>query len=441
MLDWERLTALGESEAETFANRIPRSQALWERAQRSQPCGVPMAWMAGLYRTPPIFVTGGEGAWFEDVDGHRFLDMNQADLFATLGFAPPPVVEAVQERVAAGSAFLLPTDDGILASEDLARRCGLPFWQFAGSASAANVEALRLARLATGREYILTFAGKYHGHIDESLASEQRYKGLPSNADRRIRQIPFNDLDALKKALTPADVAAVVAEPLMTNCNLVFPAPDFWVEARRLCREAGCLLIIDEAHTHSFAYGGMTRAWSLDPDILVLGKGLGSGIAFAAYGMTAELGRLMGESLDVDVGAGGLAVGGTTYANPIALAAARATLQHCLREEDYERTERLGRRLAAGLQGLFDRRGLPWRAPCIGGRSGWVLFPELPRTAAESAKSLDPRFVDTRRQFMANRSVWEAVASAGPACSFAHGEAEVDRYLEVAEAFLKAAVD
>ncbi|GAB5471405.1 MAG: aspartate aminotransferase family protein [Rhodospirillales bacterium] len=439
--DWTRLEALLESETERLAARLPRSQTLGERARRSQPNGVPMAWMAGLHRHPPIFAVAGQGAWFEDADGHRYLDMNQADLAATLGFAPPPVVEAVTERLAKGSAFLLPTDDGIQACEELARRSGLPYWQFAGSASAANAEALRLARLATGRERVLLFAGKYHGHLDESLGSEGGYLGLPKQAGKDVRQIAFNDLDALRQALAAQDVAALIAEPLLTNCNLVFPNPDFWETARTLCREAGTLLIIDEAHSHSFAFGGLTRAWALTPDILVVGKGLGSGIAFGAYGMTATLGRLMEEKLDVDIGPNGLATGGTTYANPLALTAARAALQHCLRESDYDRVERLGQRLAGGLQGLFDRRGLAWRAPQIGGRSGWVLFPDLPRNAAEAAKSLDPRFVDTRRHFMANRDVWEAVASAGPACSFAHDEADVDRYLEVAEAFLRAALD
>ncbi len=441
MLDWERLTTLRDGEAERLTARTPRSQALWERAQRSQPAGVPMAWMAGLYRHPPLFATSGKGAWFEDVDGHRYLDMNQADLAASLGFAPDPIVEAVQERAALGSAFLLPTDDGIQTTEELARRCGLPYWQFAGSASAANTEVLRLARLATGREKVLLFEGKYHGHIDESLGSDGVFLGLPKDAAKCVRQIAFNDLEALKTALAPGDVAALIAEPLLTNCGLVFPDDGFWTEARALCRSAGTLLIIDEAHTHSFAYGGMTRAWSLEPDIVTLGKGFGSSIAFAVYGMSKELGALMTEKLDVDVGPDGLATGGTTFANPIALAAARAALQHCLREEDYARVERLGRRLADGLQGLFDRRGLSWRAPQIGCRSGWVLFAELPRNAEEAGKSLDPRFVDARRHFMANRAVWEAVASAGPACSFAHDDPEVDRYLEVAEAFLRVAVD
>ncbi len=441
MLDRDRLEALGARESERLAARLPRTQALLARARRSQPNGVPMAWMAGLHRHPPPFVVRGEGAWFEDVDGHRYLDMNQADLAATLGFAPQPVVEAVRAQLENGSIFLLPTDDGIWATEELARRSGLPFWQFTGSASAANAEALRIARLATGRERVVMFEGKYHGHIDESLGSDGGYLGLPQDAGRKILQVPFNDLEALNAALAPKDAAALIAEPLLTNCNLVFPDDGFWEEAAKLCRAAGTLLIIDEAHSHSFAFGGMTRAWSLAADITTLGKGIGSGIAFGAYGMTAPLAALSEKNLDVDVAATGLATGGTTYANPLALTAARAALQHCLKETDYARVESLGKRLAEGLQGLFDRRGLAWRAPQIGGRSGWILTARLPRTAREAAASLDRRFVDTRRHFMANNDVWEAVATAGPACSFAHTEANVDRYLEVSDAFLKAALD
>ncbi len=441
MLDWDRLEALGAGEAERLAARLPRSQTLRERARRSQPSGVPMAWMVGLYRHPPPFVLRGEGAWFEDVDGHRYLDMNQADLASTLGFAPTPVIEAVTAQLAHGSAFLLPTDDGIWATEEMARRSGLPFWQFTGSASAANAEALRLARLATGRERVVMFEGKYHGHIDESLGSDGGYLGLPQNAGQQILQVPFNDLEALNAALAPRDAAALIAEPLLTNCNLVFPDAGFWAEAAKLCREAGTLLVLDEAHSHSFAFGGMTRAWQLAADIMVVGKGIGSGIAFGAYGMTAPLAELMEAKLDVDVAANGLAIGGTTYANPLALTAARAALQHCLKESDYARVDLLGKRLAVGLQSLFDRRGLAWRAPHIGGRSGWILAPQLPRNAREAATSLDRRFVDTRRHFMANHDVWEAVASAGPSCSFAHTETDVDRYLEVSDAFLKAALD
>ncbi len=442
-IDDRRLEEIGRREARCFAERTRRSAELLERARRSMPNGVPMAWMAGLCDHAPIFVTHGEGAWFEDVDGNRYLDFNQADLAATLGFAPPAVTGAVRRRAAEGASFLLPTEDGVIAAELLAERTGLPFWQFTGSASASNTEVLRIARVATGREKVLAFEGKYHGHIDETLVdgrgADARHEalGLPRSVLATIRVVPFNDLAALEVALAARDIACLVAEPMLTNVGIVFPDEGFWAEARRLARQAGALLVIDEAHTHSFAYGGLTRAWGLEPDLLVVGKGLGSGIAFGAYGMTAELSDLCVRHLDGSVAeADGLALGGTTYGNALALAAARASLEQCLTKEAYRRTAELGQKLGDGLEAVFRRRSFDWRAPVIGGRSAWVLFPELPRTAEESYRSLDRRFVETRRLFMLNRGIWEAIRTAGPALSFAHRQADVARYLEVADAFV-----
>ena len=146
----------------------------------------------------------------------------------------------------------------------------------------------------------------------------------------------------------------------------------------------------------------------------------------------------MEENLEGRPGVLGLATGGTTYANALALAAARAALEQCLTPEAYERTGALGSHLGQGLEAVFEGRSLPWRAPHIGGRAGWVLFSELPRNARESERSMDPLFVNTRRVFMANRGIWEAIDSAGPACSFAHTEADVNRYLAVADEFVQA---
>ena len=407
------------------------------------PGGVPMSWMTGLYEHATIFPVSGDGACFEDVDGHHYLDMNQVDVAGFLGFAPPPVTEALSARAALGSSFLLPSEDSIVVAEDLARRVGLPFWQFTGAVSNANAEAIRLARVSTGRERVLMFEGKYHGDIDDVLGrSDGAAPGRAANAPRGEVTIPFNDLAALEATLAGGNIACVLSEPMLTNFNIIFPDDDFWSHARAIIHEAGALLIIDEAHTHSFAYGGLTNAWQLSPDVVTLGKGLGSGVPFAAYGMTAKLARVLERHAKppspLESGGASLVTGGTTYANALVLAAARAALEKCLTPEAYVRNEALGRRLAAGLEAIFAKRKLDWRAPQIGGRCGWVLGQELPRNTGDSAMTMDIFFSNSRRVFMANRGIWEALDTAGPACSFAHDEADVDRYLEVAEAFVEA---
>jgi glutamate-1-semialdehyde 2,1-aminomutase len=439
-----RIAALTATEDRLFKESRPKSQAMLARARVVMPAGVPMPWMAGLQRHDPVFVATGQGASFTDIDGHRYVDFNLVDLAGSLGFAPPAVVEAVQRRLAQGSSFLLPTEDGLIAAELLAARTPMPFWQFTGSATIANTEAIRIARLMTGRERVLMFDGKYHGHLDDALVSSDadgehaELLGLPKGIEQKARTVPFNDLAALERALALDDTACLIAEPMLTNCNIVFPAPGFWPEAERLAKAAGVLLVIDEAHTHSFAYGGLTRLWGLHPDMLILGKGFGSGVAFAAYGVRAEIARLMERNLFSDPGGQGLALGGTTYASALALTAARAALESCMREVDYARVDALGQRLATGLEAIFRRQDLPWCAPVIGGRAGWVLASELPRDAAQSRLAMDREFADARKLFMANRGLWDAVASAGPGCSFQHGEADVDLYLEVAGEFLAA---
>jgi len=440
----DKLEALAAAERNLFQRRTAKSQALLARAKEAMPSGVPMPWMAGLYPHDPVFVAGGRGSTFEDIDGNRYVDFNLVDLAGSLGFAPAPVVEAVKRRMDLGSSFLLPTEDGLVAAELLKQRTGLPFWQFTGSATVANTEALRLARFVTGRERLLMFEGKYHGHGDDMLVSSEtgaaqaELLGLPKGIEGKALTVPFNDLAALERALAEGDAACLMAEPMLTNCNIVFPDEGFWAEARKLLDRAGVLLVIDEAHTHSFAYGGLTRLWGLKPDVLVLGKGLGTGVPFAAYGVSAPLAQAMEKHLYVDPQWTGLALGGTTYGSALVLAAARAALESCLGEEDYTRVTALGRRLAFGLQALFDRRGLAWRAPVIGGRSGWVLGPGLPRNAAESRAAMHHGFAAARKLFFANRGVWDAIASAGPGCSFQHGESDVDLYLEVSDAFLAA---
>jgi glutamate-1-semialdehyde 2,1-aminomutase len=196
------------------------------------------------------------------------------------------------------------------------------------------------------------------------------------------------------------------------------------------------LLILDETHTQTVAYGGLTRAWGLEPDVVTLGKSLGGGVPIGAYGMTGDLREWMERHLDAYGRRVGLATGGTTYANPLSLAAAVAVLRAIQTPAAFERTAALGTQLADGIEAAAARYGLPWRAHRLGGRSGYCLEPELPRDAAEAERSIDFELVDTRRLHMANRGVWEAIASAGPAVSFAHDADDVDEYLEALDGFL-----
>lgn len=442
MIDRRRLAGLRVSEDQEFARRTERSRSLRTRAGMHLPGAVPMSWMFGLYRTPPIYVDGGEGAHFTDVDGNEYLDFNLCDLSMTIGYGNEAVTAALGKQARRGAHYLLPTEDAIVVSEILAERMGLPFWQFTLSASGSNTEVIRIARFMTGRPRIVIFGGHYHGHIEETLVREEDGGSVPETAGLSPGSathtviVPFNDLRALERTLSAGDVALVLTEPVMTNCNLIMPDPDFHRGVRDLTRRHGVLLCIDEAHTFQFALGGLSNAWRLAPDFIVLGKGLGSGVAFGLYGMSNDVADCFAKHLDVDIGPRGIATGGTTYASALALAVARAVLEKVMTADAYKRVQALGTLLANGLDAEFIQRGLPWKAFRCGPRSGYCLAPVLPKNGSDGACSLDNELIDARRVFMANRGIWDAVAAAGPQASIAHTERDIGTYLAAAGEFL-----
>src|SRR5690349_904934 len=157
----ERVRALRDREVQHFTELRPKSTALLKRAKANMPNGVPTSWMVTLYDHPSIVVQRGAGGSLTDIDGNTYLDFNLADTSMFTGYGVEPIVRAVSERTASGTQFLLPTEDAGQVSRELARRFGLPYWQFTLSSTQANTEAIRVARAFTGRSAVLMFDGKY----------------------------------------------------------------------------------------------------------------------------------------------------------------------------------------------------------------------------------------------------------------------------------------
>jgi glutamate-1-semialdehyde 2,1-aminomutase len=433
-----RLSEICAREEDSFHARIPRSRAWVAEARSVMPLGVPSPWMASFQHHAPLVAASGTGTTFTDLDGNTYHDFNLCDLAMAAGFASPPIVEAISRQATLGNHFLLPTESSLAVSRLLGERFGLPCWQYTLSASGAVADALRLARAKTGRDLVLTFSGKYHGHLDEMLWSygEPDGFGLASTSAASTRAIPFNDLGALADALAASPVAAVISEPAMTNCGLVLPDPTFHAELRRLAHDAGALVISDVTHTQFAVLGGGLDEFAVSPDIVVGGKGIGGGVPVGVVGMTSDLAGFMESHLDTYGGQHGLVAGGTLYGNALSLAAAQAGLQQVFTAEAHTRVDRLGSRLQEGLQGLCDDRALPFSIDRWGGRTQWRLTAEAPTTGEDGFVSADPEFVDPRKAYGANRGVWDAIASSGPGISFAASESDVDLYLEVSAGFL-----
>ena len=440
--DRDRVARIDQREIARFRERTIASNALRERALAVMPAGVPNSWMAGYYSHPQLFADHGQGASFFDPDGNRYVDMNVSDLSMTIGFGAPEVEEALARQYRKGAHFLLPTEDAIAAAELLAAQTGMPSWQFTVSASGANTDIMRIARHMTGRRKLVVFEGKYHGHLEETLVVSHdghnvpEYQGMSGRRAEDTIILPFNDLEAVSRVLQQRDVALVLTEPTMTNCTLVTPDPGYLEGLRQITSETGTMLCIDEAHTYSFAYGGLTRKWQLKSDFMTLGKGFGSGVPFAAYGMTREVADHVERHLDILHRRSGIGLGGTLYGNALSMAVARAMLEHVLTESAYERISHLGARMADGIDAICRDLDLPCRAFRLGPRSGMCLTTELPRNYKEARASMDLDMLDARRVFMANRGYWDCIVSAGPQASFAHTAEEIDGYVAVMADFM-----
>jgi glutamate-1-semialdehyde 2,1-aminomutase len=342
----------------------------------------------------------------------------------------------VSRQVGLGSQYLLPTEDSIWVAGELARRYGLPLWQFTLAATSANTEVIRIARSATGREKVLFFDGKYHGHFDDVLVQLEDGRlvpeedGLPRDVTARTVIVPFNDLDALERALASHEVALVITEPALTNnVGLLMPDDRFHAGLREVTRRTGTLLAYDETHTQVVGPGGLTSRWGLDPDLVTVGKSIAAGIPLGAYGMTPGVAAVLERPAGRDDDKPQVAVGGTLFGNPLSMAAARAAMGEVLTDEAYAHTQRLGTRLADGLEEVVATAGLAWTTHRFWPRSGFSFSPALPRTAAEAMAALDVPLRRLVRVYLANRGVWDAIVGAGPTCSVAATDEDVDRYL------------
>ncbi|HSE67433.1 MAG TPA: aspartate aminotransferase family protein [Gemmatimonadales bacterium] len=396
MIDRSRLTRQSHLEQQRFLDTHPRSRALYHRAQRSLLEGVPMHWMKKWAGGFPLFVASARGAYLTDVDGLQYLDLCLGDTGAMTGHAPPDTIEAINRQAARGITTMLPTEDSLWVAEDLARRFGLPHWQFALTATDANRFAIRLARMITGRSRILVFNWCYHGTVDETLVILQG--GVPRmrpgnigpavNPVETTRVVEFNDLPALAEALSHGDVACILAEPAMTNIGIIHPEPGFHEAVSNLASKTGTLVIIDETHTMCAGPGGCTTAMNLQPDFVTVGKAIGAGVPGAAYGFSAKVAKALESRIPVsDCDTGG--IGGTLAGNSLSLAAMRATLERVLTAENYQRTIPIAGRFRSGVESVIEEYALPWIVKQLGCRAEYWFRPAPPRNGGEAAAAVD----------------------------------------------------
>jgi len=438
-----RLQELYAREERRFSDAHPKSKALAERAAGSLLQGVPMNWMTKWAGPFPIFVDRAEGAHFICVDGHEYVDFCMGDTGAMSGHSPKPTVDAVIAQMQRGITSMLPSEDAVWLGEELQRRFGLKYWQFALTATDANRFSIRVAREVTGRSKILVFNYCYHGSVDESFATLRDGKvaarsgniGPPVDPSVTTRVVEFNDVAALEAALAHRDVACVLTEPALTNVGIVHPEPGFHAALRDLTRRYDTLLILDETHTICTGPGGYTRAHHLDPDFFTLGKPIGGGIPGAVYGFNESVGdRIVARTQLELCDTGG--IGGTLAGNALSLAAMRATLDRVLTVEAYERMIPLAERFTQGVRDALQVRGVPWSIAQLGCRAEYIFSEQPPRNGAEAAAAGNFELDRFMHLYALNRGVlmtpFHNMALVCPRTT----EADVDRHTRLFEGAL-----
>jgi glutamate-1-semialdehyde 2,1-aminomutase len=369
-----------------------RSSELYARAQALLPGGVnsPVRAMRSIGRDP-IFIASGQGSRIRDVDGNEYVDWVSSWGPLILGHAHPEVIEAVIEAARGGTTFGAPTEGEVELAAEVARRVpSVEMLRMTSSGTEAAMSAIRLARAVTGREPVLKFAGAYHGHVDGLLAQAgsglatqgiPASPGVPAAVAAATVIVPWNDAQALVAATERHRLAAILAEPVPANMGLVPPEPGFLALLRERADATGALLIFDEVISgFRVARGGAQEQFGVAPDLTILGKIVGGGLPAAAYGGPRAL-------MERIAPAGDVYQAGTLSGNPLAVAAARATLAR-LDAPAYRRLAQFTEALATGLGAVAAEAGRAVQVHSLPGLLT-VFFSDSPVTDYEAAAACD----------------------------------------------------
>jgi len=386
----------------------------------------------------PLFAARGEGAYLVDADGKRLVDWIQSWGPLLFGHADAETVEAVARAARDGTSFGASTEAEVELAEEIADAVpSVESVRLVSSGTEAAMSAIRLARAATGRDRIVKFAGCYHGHADALLAEAgsglvtlglPSTPGVPAAATADTIVCAYNDAGAVG-AVFEAEretIAAVLVEPVAGNMGVVPPAAGFLAELRRLCDDAGVLLVFDEVITgFRVARGGAQERFGVLPDLTILGKVVGGGLPVGAFGGRRDV-------LELLAPAGDVYQAGTLSGNPLATAAGLAVLRRLRDPAVYEGLEARAARLEAGLAEAAGDHG---RVQRVGAMATLFWQPGPVRNLADARRSETERYAACFRGALDRGVLFAPSQFEAMFVSLAHGEAEIDRTVEAVGAF------
>jgi len=439
----QRAREITTRELALYAERTKGSHSAIERARKVLPLGVPSNFQS--YDPYPIVIKAAGSSWMQDVDGNKYtdFDMGFGALFA--GHVHPKVREAIDRQLDVGTLFVSPCPDNAEVAEMLAERYGLPLWRFTNSGTEATMDAIRVARAATGRDKIVKVEGGYHGHHDEVMVSmkppiavagpARKPVSVPSSAGitadilKTTLVVPYNDPEALEEVLRDGDVACFIVEPVMQNIGICMPLPGYLQAVREITQRYGTLLIFDEVKTGiTSGWGGATGALGVTPDLVALAKSIGGGLPLGAFGGKREY-------MDT-ITSGKVVHLGTYNGNPLCMAASRAVLREVCTPEATQKTIDLNTKLVEACTAVIERSGIEAHVVQFGAK-GCVTWSREPIQNYRDYKATDFDLAFAQWMHGINRG---ALLPPGLddqwLISVLHGEAETLNYANVFQEFV-----
>jgi glutamate-1-semialdehyde 2,1-aminomutase len=446
-IDRQRIRELIEREEKALNDKTQASGAMFRRAHAVLSGGVASSYQL---RDPwPIYLERGQGPRVWDVDGNEMYDFHNGFGSMVQGHAHPAIGEAIRKRYEQGTHFAAPTEDAVVVAEELQRRWGIPRWRYTNSGSEATMDAIRIARAATGRDTVMKIFGSYHGHHDtvmvsigveyDKIGDRENYASLPYGAgipkpvsDMTIA-VPFNDAPAMERRIARLDAegrkpACVIMEAAMMNLGVVLPEDGYLQAVREITQRHGIVLIFDEVKTGlAIAAGGATEKYGVMPDMVTLAKVLGGGTPIGAIGGSDDVMSVVEDGSVFQVG--------TYNGNPLGVAAARANLLEVLTPDAYTHLDHLNDRILAGCEAVIAKHNLPGYAVGIGSK-GCVTFSTEKIVDYESFKAnQDADVSELAWLYNMNRGVFMTPGREEEwTLSVTHDDASIDQYVQVFEA-------
>ena len=454
-MDLERLTArsaeIAETENATWSSRTTASKALFERAVKSLPNGVVSNFQTG--DPYPVYLEHGKGSTVTDVDGNSYIDFHGGFGVNVVGHAHPKIAEAIRKAADDAIHFAVTTPNTVALAEAIQERFNVEQVRFVNSGTEATMDAIRVARAATGRDSIVKMEGSYHGHHDSVLFSvvpeadvldlrhsvtdaaggwyttQPTSKGVPKALWDTTIIVPFNDAEAVRQAFAdnPGQIAAVILEPVMMNIGIVVPADGYLQALRDACDANGAVLIFDEVKCGgTIAYGGAAERFGVQPHLAAWAKAIGGGSTIGAFG---------GDAAIMDFVTKGAAQQGTFNGNPLSSAIGLAALTQILTRDAYDHLGKLGTLLAEGCNRAIAETGIPAHTVDLGAK-GCVSYRETPLTNYRDFLETHTEIYWASYPWMVNRGIFMTPGDEEQwTISVQHTEDDIQTYVDAFGAF------